>query len=112
MVPGAGRVAGQRLYLLRDPQRSGKEDPMSIVKNEPVFPFKEEDATAMMTSVHCAFADDKKADAGPRERTLSNCTCDLTKTEISVRWYLGAVGPIEGTNQMQDCMTDFNAFGF
>jgi len=75
-------------------------------------PFKKEDATAMTDSVHCSFVDDKKAEAGPIERTLSNCTCDLSKPELSVRWYLGDVAPKEGTNHMEDRMTDFYTFGF
>ncbi len=75
-------------------------------------PFKKADATAMTDSVHCSFVDSKKAESGPLERTLSNCTCDLTIPELSVRWYLGDVGPIAGTNHMQDRMTDFFTFGF
>jgi hypothetical protein len=75
-------------------------------------PFKKEDATAMTDSVHCSFVDSEKAEAGPLERTLSNCTCDLTKPELSVRWYLGDVKPVPGTNHMEDRMSDFYTFGF
>ena len=75
-------------------------------------PFKKDDATAMTDSVHCAFVDSKKAEAGPLERTLSNCTCDLAKKELSVRWYLGDAKPIPGTNHMKDRMTEFYTFGF
>lgn len=75
-------------------------------------PFKEEDATAMMESVHCSFTDTKKAESGPMERTLSNATSDLKNKTISVRWYLGDVAPIDGTNHMQDRMTEFYTFGF
>lgn len=75
-------------------------------------PFKKADATAMTDSVHCSFVDTKKAESGPLERTLSNCTCDLVKRELSVRWYLGDVKPIPGTNHMEDRMSDFYTFGF
>ncbi len=75
-------------------------------------PFRKEDATAMTDAVHCAFIDDKKAEAGPKERTLINTTADLSKPEISVRWYLGDVGPIAGTNHMEDRMSDYFTFGF
>jgi len=75
-------------------------------------PFKKEDVNAMTDAVHCSFVDTKKAESGPLERTLSNCTCDLSKPELSVRWYLGDVKPIPGTNHMEDRMTDFYTFRF
>lgn len=75
-------------------------------------PFKIDDVNAMTDAVHCSFTDTKKAESGPLERTLSNCTCDLSKPELSVRWYLGDVKPIAGTNHMEDRMTDFYTFGF
>jgi hypothetical protein len=75
-------------------------------------PFKKADATVMTDAVHCAFIDDKKAEAGPKERTLINTTADLSKPEISVRWYLGDVGPIAGTNHVEDRMSDYYTFGF
>ncbi len=75
-------------------------------------PFKKADATAMTDAVHCAFIDDKKAEAGTNERTLINTTADLSKPEISVRWYLGDVGPIAGTNHMKDRISDYYTFGF
>ena len=43
-------------------------------------PFTKDDVNAMTDSVHCAFVDTKKAESGPLERTLSNCTCDLSET--------------------------------
>ncbi len=75
-------------------------------------PFKKEDATALTDAIHCAFIDDELAEAGPNERTLVNTTSDLSKPEISVRWYLGDVGPIAGTNQIEDRMSEFYTFGF
>jgi len=75
-------------------------------------PYKREDATALTDVVHCAFADDKKAEAAPRERTLYNINADLSKPEISVRFYLGDVGPIAGTNHMEDRMSDFYTYSF
>ena len=75
-------------------------------------PFKSEDATALTDAVHCSFIDDDKAEAAPRERTLINTTADLSKPEICVRFYLGDVGPVAGTNHMKDRMSDFYTFGF
>jgi len=75
-------------------------------------PFVKEDATSMTDAVHCAFVDDTRAEAAPKERTLINTTADLSKPEISVRWYLGDVGPIEGTNHMEDRMSEYYTFGF
>ena len=75
-------------------------------------PFSMGDATKMTDAVHCAFVDDKKADAAPKERTLINTTADLSKPEISVRFYLGDVGPIPGTNHMEDRMSKYYTFGF
>jgi hypothetical protein len=75
-------------------------------------PFSKEDVTALTDSIHCAFRDDELAEAGPKERTLINTTTDLSKPEISVRWYLGDVGPIVGTNHLEDRMSDFYTFGF
>lgn len=75
-------------------------------------PLNREDATALTDAIHCAFIDDELAEAGPMERTLINTTTDLSKPEISVRWYLGDVGPIEGTNHIEDRMSDFYTFGF
>ena len=75
-------------------------------------PFKKEDVTAMTDAVHCSFVDSKRAEAGPLERTLSTCTCDLSQPELSVRWYLGDVKAVPGTNHMKDRMSDFYVFGF
>ena len=75
-------------------------------------PFKVTDATAMTDAVHCSFTDTKKAESGPLERTLSNATSDLKNKTISVRWYLGDVKPIPGTNHMEDRMSEFFTFGF
>ncbi len=82
----------------------------AYAKLEPPFTF--DDAVAMTDAVHCAFVDDTKAEASPKERTLINTTCDLSKPEISVRWYLGDVGPIAGTNHMEDRVSDYHTFGF
>lgn len=75
-------------------------------------PFKKVDATAMSDAVHCAFVDWKKADSVPNERTITNTTTDLSKPEISVRFYLGDVGPIPDTNHMETRMSDYYTFGF
>ena len=75
-------------------------------------PFKKEDVSALINSVHCSFVDANKCDSAPMERTLVNTVCDLTDRELSVRWYLGDVKPVPGTNQMEDRMTDFYTFGF
>ncbi|WP_170386254.1 carcinine hydrolase/isopenicillin-N N-acyltransferase family protein [Ruegeria atlantica] len=75
-------------------------------------PFTKEDVTALTDSIHCAFVDDELAEAGPKERTLVNTTADLSKPEISVRWYLGDIGPVAGTNQVKTRMSEFFSFGF
>ena len=75
-------------------------------------PFSIDDVNAMTDSVHCAFTDTDKAESGPMERTLSNCTCDLSKPELSARWYFGDVKPIPGTNHTEDRMSDFFTFNF
>ncbi len=75
-------------------------------------PFKIEDATRLTDSVHCSFVDDKKAEAGPRERTLINTTADLSKPEIFVRWYLDDVEPVDGSNQLEDRMSEYFRFAF
>ncbi|TWT60933.1 carcinine hydrolase/isopenicillin-N N-acyltransferase family protein [Rubinisphaera italica] len=75
-------------------------------------PFKREDATSLTDAIHCAFIDDEKAEAGPKERTLINVNVDLSKPEIDIRWYLGDVGPVAGTNHIEDRMSNFYTFGF
>ena len=75
-------------------------------------PYKREDVTALTDAVHCAFIDDKKAEAAPKERTLINTNADLSKPNISVRVYLGDVKPASGTNHMEDRMSEFFTFGF
>lgn len=90
----------QRQIILRD----------AYAKLSP--PFVIDDVKALTDSVHCAFIDDAKAEAGPKERTLMNTMADLSKPEIQVRWYLGDIGPIQGTNHIEDRMSDFYRFGF
>ena len=46
------------------------------------------------------------------ERTLINTNCDLSKPEITVRFYLGDDGPVPGTNQMKTRMSEPFTFGF
>jgi hypothetical protein len=75
-------------------------------------PYKREDATTLTDAVHCAFVDDKQAEAGPKERTLMNVNADLSKPELRLRWYLGDAEPIPGTNHLKDRMSDFYTFGF
>jgi hypothetical protein len=75
-------------------------------------PYKREDVTALTDVVHCAFIDDKKAEAAPKGRTLINTNTDLSKPNISVRFYLGDEKPASGTNHMEDQMSEFFTFGF
>lgn len=75
-------------------------------------PFKRSDVVNLLDEIHCAFIDDEKAEAGPKERTLINVNADLSKPEISIRWYLGDEGPINGTNKIKTRMSDFYTFGF
>jgi hypothetical protein len=62
--------------------------------------------------VHCAFVDDKKAEAAFEERTLINTNCDLSKPEITVRFCLGDDGPVPGTNHIKTRMSEPFTFGF
>ena len=75
-------------------------------------PFKKSDAEELVNVVHCAFIDDKKAEAAFEERTLINTNCDLSKPEITVRFYLGDEGEIPGTNHMKTRMSEPFTFGF
>ncbi len=75
-------------------------------------PFQESDASDLIDLVHCAFVDWKKAESVVEERTLIKTTCDLSKPEISVRFYLGDEGPIPGTNHMKTRMSEPVTFGF
>jgi len=75
-------------------------------------PMKKTDADDMMTLVHCSFLDDKKAQCAPQERTLHTVNCDLSKCELSIKFYLRDVGPIKGTNHMEDVMTEYYTFCF
>ena len=75
-------------------------------------PFKKSDAEELVNVVHCAFIDDKKAEAAFMERTLINTNCDLSKPEITVRFYLGDEGEIPGTNHIKTRMSDPFTFGF
>jgi len=75
-------------------------------------PFKKSDAEELVNVVHCAFIDDKKAEAAFKERTLINTNCDLSKPEITVRFYLGDEGEIPGTNHMKTRMSEPFTFGF
>ncbi len=75
-------------------------------------PFKKSDAEELVNVVHCAFIDDKKAEAAFKERTLINTNCDLSKPEITVRFYLGDEGEIPGTNHIKTRMSEPFTFGF
>ncbi len=74
--------------------------------------FRKSDAKDLVDVVHCTFVDDKKAEAAIDERTLINTNCDLSKPEITVRFYLGDDGPVPGTNQMKTRMSEPLTFGF
>lgn len=74
--------------------------------------FKKADSAALTDVVHCSFVDIEKAQASVKGRTLINTNCDLSKPEISVRFYLGDIGPIAGTNHMEDRMSDYYTFRF
>ena len=75
-------------------------------------PYQREDAITLMDTIHCAFIDDRKAEAAPKERTLINTNADLSKPEISVRFYLGDEGEIPHKNHIKTRMSDFYTFGF
>ena len=75
-------------------------------------PFTLDDASKLVDVVHCSFKDAMKAEAQQKERTLANVKADLSKPEMSIRWHLRDVGPIAGTNQVEDVMSGFHTFGF
>ena len=75
-------------------------------------PFTLDDAENLMNVVHCSFVDGTKAESQQDERTLANIKADLSKPEIHISWFLRDVGPIAGTNHMEDKMSDFYTFGF
>jgi len=75
-------------------------------------PFTLDDAENLMNVVHCSFVDGTKAESQQDERTLANIKADLSKPEIHISWFLRDVGPIAGTNLMEDKMSDFYTFGF
>jgi len=75
-------------------------------------PFEEEDAGKLIDVVHCSFVDHIKADCWIQERTLININVDLSKLEVGIRFYLGDVKPIPGTNLMEDRMSERYTFGF
>jgi Acyl-coenzyme A:6-aminopenicillanic acid acyl-transferase len=75
-------------------------------------PLKRDHATVLTDSVHCAYVDDELAENGPVERTMAQVNADLSKREMKIRWYLGDVGPIKGTNDMEDRQSEWVSFGF
>ena len=75
-------------------------------------PLKRDHATVLTDSVHCAYVDDELAENGPVERTMAQVNADLSKREMKIRWYLGDVGPIEGTNDMKDRQSEWVTFAF
>jgi len=89
-----------RMNLLKD----------TYAKQKP--PFQKTDAEDLVNVVHCAFVDWKKAQAADTERTLINTNCDLSKPEITVRFYLGDDGPVSGTNHVKSRMSEPFTFGF
>jgi len=89
-----------RQYMLRE----------AFAKMKP--PFTLDDAEDLINTVHCSFIDGAKAESQQGERTLTHTLADLTKGEIHFQWYLRDIGPIAGTNNMQDEMSDFYTFGF
>ncbi len=78
---------------------------------EATGPLTKEDAIALTDHVHCAFVDDKIAQAGKKERTLMNITANLTKKEFYINLYVRDVEPVPGTNVMKDMMTKRYTFG-
>ena len=62
--------------------------------------------------MHCALIDDKKAQAATKERTIINTNWDLSKPEITVRFYVGDEGKIPGTNHIKTCRIEPFTFGF
>ena len=74
-------------------------------------PFEKSDAKDLVDVCHCAFVDDKKAEAAFDERTQINTNCVFSKAEITVRFYLGDDVPVPGTNHMKTSMSEPLTFG-
>jgi len=107
--PEAEHNTFHRMNMLHDMYNNKQE----TFTNKGAGPLTKEDAIAMTDSVHCAFVDDKKAEAGYKERTLWNTTADLTKKEFYISFYVRDIGPRPGTsNQMEDLMTKRYTIGF
>ena len=62
--------------------------------------LKKSDARELIDVVKCGFVDCKKAQCVESERTLINVSCDLSKRQLSARFYLKDIGQVEGTNQI------------
>ena len=62
--------------------------------------MKKSDARELIDVVKCGFVDCKLAQCVESERTLINTSCDLSKRQLSLRFYLKDIGQIEGTNQI------------
>lgn len=59
-----------------------------------------DDARNLMDVIKTGFVDCKLAQCVESERTLINTSCDLSRRQISARFYLKDLGPIEGTNHI------------
>lgn len=71
-----------------------------IAALKPNEALKKDDARDLIDVVKCGFVDCKLAQCVESERTLINTSCDLSKRQFSLRFYLKDIGPVEGTNLM------------
>ncbi|MBE5159995.1 linear amide C-N hydrolase [Vibrio parahaemolyticus] len=68
------------------------------------------DSRELIDVVKCGFVDCKLAQCVEDERTLINTSCDLSKRQLSFRFYLKDIGQIEGTNIMDFERSDWFDF--
>ncbi|NJL54123.1 linear amide C-N hydrolase [bacterium] len=69
-----------------------------------------DDARELMNSIQNGFVDYKLAQSIPGGRTVINTSLDLSRRQLSIRFFLKDIGQIEGTNQMAYKRSDWYDF--
>ncbi|NJL54116.1 linear amide C-N hydrolase [bacterium] len=72
--------------------------------------LKKDDARELINVIKTGFVDCKLAECVENERTLINTSYDLSRRQLSIRFYLKDIGPIEGTNLMDFERSDWYDF--
>lgn len=84
------------------------ETKITMMKNGETL--KKSDARELIDVVKAGFVDCKLAQCVPNERTLINTSYDLSRRQLSARFYLKDIGQVEGTNQMDFERSDWYDF--